>query len=147
MAGEAVAVREQDKFLPIANISRIMKESLPHNAKVSKDAKELVQSCVSDFIIYITSQCVSSYTWACSTGHISVKHTAFECIDTLSLHWGHSIGADQAVRRGGETPPGAVALWSNTLHTALQVFVSWHARYALLVPQATDRKQIYVQGK
>lgn len=50
------AIREQDKFLPIANISRIMKEALPHNAKVSKDAKELVQTCVSDFIIYITSQ-------------------------------------------------------------------------------------------
>lgn len=55
------AVREQDKFLPIANINRIMKEALPNNAKVSKDAKELVQQCVSDFIIYITSQCVLNY--------------------------------------------------------------------------------------
>lgn len=53
------AVREQDKFLPIANISRIMKEGLPHNAKISKDAKELVQQCVSDFIIFVTSECVS----------------------------------------------------------------------------------------
>lgn len=53
-------VREQDKFLPIANISRIMKEALPQNAKISKDAKELVQQCVSDFIIFITSECVSS---------------------------------------------------------------------------------------
>lgn len=52
-----VGVREQDKFLPIANISRIMKEALPTNAKISKDAKELVQQCVSDFIIYITSEC------------------------------------------------------------------------------------------
>lgn len=50
-------VREQDKFLPIANISRIMKEALPQNAKISKDAKELVQQCVSDFIIFITSEC------------------------------------------------------------------------------------------
>jgi nuclear transcription Y subunit beta len=54
-----VNVREQDKFLPIANISRIMKEALPQNAKISKDAKELVQQCVSDFIIYITSECAS----------------------------------------------------------------------------------------
>lgn len=52
-------VREQDKFLPIANISRIMKEALPQNAKISKDAKELVQQCVSDFIIFITSECGS----------------------------------------------------------------------------------------
>lgn len=50
------AVREQDKFLPIANISRIMKEGLPQNAKISKDAKELVQQCVSDFIIFVTSE-------------------------------------------------------------------------------------------
>jgi histone H3/H4 len=54
---EVGQVREQDKYLPIANISRIMKEALPQNAKVSKDAKELVQNFVSDFIIYITSQC------------------------------------------------------------------------------------------
>ena len=48
-------VREQDRFLPIgarlpatcahaaANISRIMKRSLPPNAKVSREAKETVQ--------------------------------------------------------------------------------------------------------
>ena len=33
-------VREQDRFLPIANISRIMKKALPANAKIAKDAKE-----------------------------------------------------------------------------------------------------------
>jgi len=33
--------REQDRFLPIANVSRIMKKALPANAKISKDAKEL----------------------------------------------------------------------------------------------------------
>ena len=36
-------LREQDRFLPIANISRIMKKSLPDNAKIAKDAKETVQ--------------------------------------------------------------------------------------------------------
>lgn len=48
--------REQDRFLPIANISRIMKKSLPPNAKISKDAKECVQECVSEFISFITSE-------------------------------------------------------------------------------------------
>ena len=28
-------VREQDRFLPIANISRIMKKALPANAKIA----------------------------------------------------------------------------------------------------------------
>merc|ERR1712039_58719 len=57
--GEMVAVgnvREQDRYLPIANISRIMKKSLPNNAKIAKDAKETVQECVSEFISFITSE-------------------------------------------------------------------------------------------
>ncbi|CAM9892134.1 unnamed protein product [Chrysoparadoxa australica] len=49
-------LREQDRFLPIANISRIMKKSLPDNAKIAKDAKECVQECVSEFICFITSE-------------------------------------------------------------------------------------------
>merc|ERR1712157_49776 len=49
-------VREQDRYLPIANISRIMKKSLPSNAKIAKDAKETVQECVSEFISFITSE-------------------------------------------------------------------------------------------
>jgi histone H3/H4 len=35
--------REQDRFLPIANINRIMKRALPVQTKVAKDAKETVQ--------------------------------------------------------------------------------------------------------
>ena len=51
-----VCCREQDRFLPIANISRIMKKNLPGNAKIAKDAKETVQECVSEFISFITSE-------------------------------------------------------------------------------------------
>mmetsp|Transcript_11106 Transcript_11106/g.28074 ORF Transcript_11106/g.28074 Transcript_11106/m.28074 type:complete len:135 (-) Transcript_11106:2081-2485(-) len=56
MVDERGNVREQDRFLPIANISRIMKKSLPNNAKIAKDAKETVQECVSEFISFITSE-------------------------------------------------------------------------------------------
>ena len=70
--------REQDRFLPvscflsssfplfpphiptlhaqIANVSRIMKASVPSTAKIAKDAKECVQECVSEFISFITSE-------------------------------------------------------------------------------------------
>ncbi|KAI0070650.1 histone-fold-containing protein [Panus rudis PR-1116 ss-1] len=48
--------REQDRFLPIANVSRIMKSSVPGTAKISKEAKECVQECVSEFISFITSE-------------------------------------------------------------------------------------------
>ena len=53
---KCTTVREQDRFLPIANISRIMKKALPANAKIAKDAKETVQECVSEFISFITSE-------------------------------------------------------------------------------------------
>ncbi|WZY90545.1 hypothetical protein YC2023_047280 [Brassica napus] len=49
-------VREQDRFLPIANISRIMKRGLPANGKIAKDAKEILQECVSEFISFVTSE-------------------------------------------------------------------------------------------
>ncbi|XVF07970.1 hypothetical protein REPUB_Repub06bG0185000 [Reevesia pubescens] len=49
-------VREHDRYLPIANISRIMKKGLPANGKIAKDAKETVQECVSEFISFITSE-------------------------------------------------------------------------------------------
>jgi len=48
--------REQDRFLPIANVARIMKSSVPPTAKIAKDAKECVQECVSEFISFITSE-------------------------------------------------------------------------------------------
>ncbi|KAL6501173.1 Nuclear transcription factor Y subunit B-8 [Orobanche hederae] len=50
------SVREQDRFLPIANIGRIMKKALPPNGKIAKDAKDTVQECVSEFISFVTSE-------------------------------------------------------------------------------------------
>jgi nuclear transcription Y subunit beta len=63
-AGEGIAgadyreveIREQDRYLPIANIARIMKRVLPGNTKIAKDAKESIQACVSEFISFITSE-------------------------------------------------------------------------------------------
>eukprot|EP01029_Cantina_marsupialis_P015733 TRINITY_DN345_c0_g1_i1.p1 TRINITY_DN345_c0_g1~~TRINITY_DN345_c0_g1_i1.p1 ORF type:complete len:350 (-),score=129.49 TRINITY_DN345_c0_g1_i1:301-1350(-) len=49
-------IKEQDRYLPVANISRIMKKVLPPNAKVSKEAKECIQECVSEFISFVTSE-------------------------------------------------------------------------------------------
>lgn len=49
-------VKEQDRLLPIANVSRIMKQTLPNNAKISKEAKETMQECVSEFISFVTGE-------------------------------------------------------------------------------------------
>ncbi|KAG8835106.1 Nuclear transcription factor Y subunit B-1, partial [Serendipita sp. 399] len=48
--------REQDRVLPIANIARIMKNAVPATSKISKEAKEAVQECISEFISFITSE-------------------------------------------------------------------------------------------
>lgn len=47
---------ELDRNLPIANIGRIIKNNLPKEVKLSKDAKETFQECVSEFISFITSE-------------------------------------------------------------------------------------------
>lgn len=49
-------VNEQDIWLPIANVARIMKQALPEDAKIAKEAKECMQECVSEFISFITSE-------------------------------------------------------------------------------------------
>lgn len=49
-------IRDQDRLLPIANVARIMKDAVPANAKISKEAKETVQECVSEFIAFVTSE-------------------------------------------------------------------------------------------
>ena len=48
--------KEQYRYLPIANIGRIMKQALPKDAKIAKEARETVQECVSEFISFITSE-------------------------------------------------------------------------------------------
>lgn len=49
-------------FAPVA---RIMKNALPDNAKIAKEAKECMQECVSEFISFITSEGMSVF-WALS---------------------------------------------------------------------------------
>ena len=54
--GDTGELREQDRFLPIANVARIMKKAIPSQGKIAKDARECVQECVSEFISFITSE-------------------------------------------------------------------------------------------
>lgn len=54
--GGGGVIKEQDRLLPIANVGRIMKQILPPNAKISKEAKETMQECVSEFISFVTGE-------------------------------------------------------------------------------------------
>ncbi|XP_027174014.1 nuclear transcription factor Y subunit B-5-like [Coffea eugenioides] len=53
---DGMAIKEQDRLLPIANVGRIMKQILPANAKISKEAKETMQECASEFISFVTGE-------------------------------------------------------------------------------------------
>ncbi|XP_003425503.1 nuclear transcription factor Y subunit B-1 [Nasonia vitripennis] len=56
MGSSSGPLREQDRFLPIANVAKIMKRAIPEAGKIAKDARECVQECVSEFISFITSE-------------------------------------------------------------------------------------------
>ncbi|EKX74409.1 hypothetical protein BEWA_044890 [Theileria equi strain WA] len=47
---------ESDTYLPIANIGRLMKSVLPPNAKIAKQAKDMIRECVTEFILFISSE-------------------------------------------------------------------------------------------
>ena len=48
--------REQDRLLPVANIQRIMRRLLPADEKISKDAKEVLQESLSEFVCFVTEE-------------------------------------------------------------------------------------------
>jgi nuclear transcription Y subunit beta len=112
-------VREQDRFLPIANVSRIMKKALPSNAKISKDAKETVQECVSEFISFITgmssifmfSVCVRMFTILASLE----EHLEF-CLSVMvqTIMWAANAGeaSDKCQREKRKTINGDDLLWA-----------------------------------
>ncbi|KAF2580962.1 hypothetical protein F2Q70_00008599, partial [Brassica cretica] len=82
------SVREQDRYLPIANISRIMKRALLPNGKIGKDAKDTVQECVSEFI--------SEYVI---------------CFSSISL-WKHAEASDKCQKEKRKTVNGEDLLWA-----------------------------------
>lgn len=50
--------------LTLESVARIMKNALPDNAKIAKEAKECMQECVSEFISFITSEGTLLYVCA-----------------------------------------------------------------------------------
>jgi nuclear transcription Y subunit beta len=104
-------VREQDRFLPIANISRIMKKALPANAKIAKDAKETVQECVSEFISFITSECDRNHPPSGLGKALllyRVPHTSGPCMDKFCS----CRASDKCQREKRKTINGDDLVWA-----------------------------------
>ena len=49
-------LREQDRLLPMDIVAHLMALELPNNAKISHDAKELMQEMVTEIICFVASE-------------------------------------------------------------------------------------------
>lgn len=49
-------MEDQERMLPIANVGRIMKQILPSSAKISKEGKQVMQECATEFISFVTEE-------------------------------------------------------------------------------------------
>ncbi|KAI9084848.1 hypothetical protein K1719_033254 [Acacia pycnantha] len=47
---------EDERLLPIANVGRIMRQILPASAKISKEGKQIMQECATEFISFVTDE-------------------------------------------------------------------------------------------
>nr|VDD06936.1 unnamed protein product [Brassica rapa] len=47
---------EQDQYLPIASVTRIMRKILPSEARISEEAKENIQICATKYISFVTAE-------------------------------------------------------------------------------------------
>ena len=102
-------------FAPVA---RIMKNALPENAKIAKEAKECMQECVSEFISFITSEGELTHIQPC------LRRAASRASEILTYHsvgevpsgeeenreWGryplcHDVARVRELRRGVEDLP------------------------------------------
>ncbi|OQS54500.1 NFYB4 [Ecytonucleospora hepatopenaei] len=51
---EEYFLKTKDRLLPLANVSKIMKSSVPETGKIAKDAKSTLQHSASEFIAIVT---------------------------------------------------------------------------------------------
>ncbi|RID51610.1 hypothetical protein BRARA_H02261 [Brassica rapa] len=47
---------EQDQYLPIASVTRIMRKILPSEARISEEAKENILICATKYISFVTTE-------------------------------------------------------------------------------------------
>lgn len=76
-------IRLTDRLLPIANISKIMKKPIPHSAKVSKDAKEIMQKAGSEFIAIVT--CIAKEICASENRKTLVGEDLIRAMESLGM--------------------------------------------------------------
>ncbi|XP_057519033.1 uncharacterized protein LOC130799811 [Amaranthus tricolor] len=139
--GLAAPFREQDQYMPIAIVVRIMRRALPPQAKVADEAKELLQGCVSEFISFITSEANKN----CQLEHRKTI-TAEDVIGAMSRlgfeHYLQPLSMYRQKYRESETLPTAVprrmAYFNNDVNaitsttSVMPPFALVHPHYAMI---------------
>jgi len=103
--------REQDRLLPVANIQRIMRRLLPADEKISKDAKEVLQESLSEFVCFVTEEAAGRCAELCG----NQIYRAFVLNRRVDLH---AIDATPARWRGGagSSPLDGTSAATSMLH-------------------------------
>ncbi|GMS95575.1 hypothetical protein PENTCL1PPCAC_17750 [Pristionchus entomophagus] len=106
-------LREQDRYLPICNIARVMRRMVPESGKMSKESKEAIQEAVSEFISFITSEasdkCIEEQrkTITCDDLLNAIEVMGFEkYVEPLKLfmtRYREATRADRPPGEGGDT--------------------------------------------
>ena len=113
-------MREQDRFMPIANIAKIMARELAHtgHAKISQDTKTLMQECATEFICFIMSEANDQAAQA--------KRKAVSGQDIINAC--QKMGARQCQQSLAPQRP-----WSATeCRARRRPILTWYSRFVLL---------------
>ncbi|KAJ3155942.1 hypothetical protein HDU89_005505 [Geranomyces variabilis] len=95
--------REQDRFLPTANVARLMKKALPDNSKIAKEAKDCIMECVSEFISFVTSEGRST-----PRDNEGFKNDSGDRLLTVAIY----LASDRCVSEKRKTINGEDILWA-----------------------------------
>lgn len=63
-----------------------MKNALPDNAKIAKEAKECMQECVSEFVSFITSEGSLTIPWSLTEIRVNLTTCAIVCLEERGQH-------------------------------------------------------------
>lgn len=158
LSGALADFKEQDRFLPIANIgappakpspspralapapprrdaatraARIMKGNLPDNAKISKDAKEIVQECVSEFISFVTSEASDKCAGASRRRRLQFTERAATT---------RRAGDKRKTINGGDVLTALQSLGFDRYDEPLRIFLEKYREKVKLEPDATSAR-------
>ena len=108
-----------------------MKGNLPDNAKISKDAKEIVQECVSEFISFVTSEASDKCAGASRRRRLQFTERAATT---------RRAGDKRKTINGGDVLTALQSLGFDRYDEPLRIFLEKYREKVKLEPDATSAR-------